>query len=63
MKDQNQQPIYGYVVNVSPLKISKTKRTYFRSSLFYNKSNMSDKNATRGRPEIEYDIGNASSLC
>ena len=29
MEDQNKHPISGYVVNVSPLKISKAKRSYF----------------------------------
>ena len=29
MKDQNKQPISGYVVNVSPRKLSKEKRSYF----------------------------------
>ena len=29
MEDQNKQPISGSVFNVSPLKVSKAKRSYF----------------------------------
>ena len=29
MEDQNKQPISDYVVNVSPIKVSTAKRSYF----------------------------------
>ena len=29
MEDQNKHHIFGYTTNVSPLKISKAKRSYF----------------------------------
>lgn len=29
MEDQNEQPISDYVVNVSPIKVSTAKRSYF----------------------------------
>lgn len=40
MEDQNKQPISGYVVNVSLLKIIKAKRSYFESEV-QNSTNQS----------------------
>ena len=56
MKDQNKQPISGYVVNVSVLKISKIKRIYFGSSISLTR-------ATRvKRARHEYDTKLSTTL-
>ena len=40
MEDQNKQPISGYVFNVSPLKVSKARRSYFKFEI-QNSTNQS----------------------
>ena len=40
MEDQSKQPTSGYIVNVSPLKLSKVKRSYFEFEI-QNSTNQS----------------------
>ena len=39
MEDQNKQPISGYVFNVSPLKVSKAKRTFWNTEFYQSITN------------------------